>query len=309
MSIDWPPPFMMHRSDGLSIVERRGFRAYHAGEPFAEHNPVHGGVGLRPRPAMDLPFRGIAGTIGGVASKGGKYYIVINEHAVEPGELIYTTTEGDPVAHATPGNLITSKGLDAAAVLATVPVSFDIPGIGVTTGEMKPKTGMKVVKVGALTGLTHGVISKSPSNVNIRHVARDTFFIRTPGGDFSHNGDSGSLIIEPKSRKVVGILYGGFVISGSEWASAHDATVVAKDLGISFAGKPGTLTNLGVKPTPTPAPDGAPTMPTQVASQDQNPIAALIQIIINIINNIISMLTNRAPTTNAGRSIIARGYY
>ena len=152
------------------------------------------------------------------------------------------------IAYASPTNILTSPDLDAAAILSAVPVSFDIPGVGIPTGQISPRNGMTVVKQGSATGLTRGTIATAP---NTAGRAKNGFEIRPSGSVFAGPGDSGSLVIEPSSRKVVGLLYGAVDAGGSRgWGAAIDATYVSSRLGISFAGRPGIFINPGMKGLP-----------------------------------------------------------
>ncbi|HEY5746109.1 MAG TPA: hypothetical protein VIU12_08545 [Chryseolinea sp.] len=89
----------------------------------------------------------------------------------------------------------------------------EIKGLGVPSGTIAPKRGMKVVKVGRTTGKTTGEIV----DVNFR----PTITYEEPGVGvigfkdqvlctrYTKGGDSGSLVIDSKSGKAVGLHFAG----------------------------------------------------------------------------------------------------
>ncbi|WP_369991598.1 trypsin-like serine protease [Pseudomonas xanthosomatis] len=88
------------------------------------------------------------------------------------------------------------------------------------TGVEKPKANMLVVKYGAATGRTEGIVESQQGGtipVVYSRLNNQTYFLNAfcikaaPGSDqvISDNGDSGSAWINPETGKIVGIHVGG----------------------------------------------------------------------------------------------------
>ncbi|MFD9789817.1 hypothetical protein ACFWXK_02575 [Streptomyces sp. NPDC059070] len=123
-------------------------------------------------------------------------------------------------------------------------------------GSKEPLTGMQVVKVGMMSNRVEGTILTTEAMTEVTYDDGTRTFtgqlliqghedIRQPGDPvvqkrFSEEGDSGSVVVEQSTRKVVGLLYGGErPPAGQPPAStlksfANKITDVITELGIYF---------------------------------------------------------------------------
>jgi len=124
--------------------------------------------------------------------------------------------------------------VDAALVKPAHPdlLSADIMGIGTPTGEIEAFLGMRVVKHGAQTGLTRGIISDIEVTINVNYDGKVALFekqirIRRDEKDgaapFSLSGDSGSGVLQRDTNEVVGLI---FAASSDEAVDASFANPV-----------------------------------------------------------------------------------
>jgi hypothetical protein len=203
----------------------------------------------------------MAGTFGAVVSKGGKRFILSNNHVLaengvvalggaifQPGLLDGGNEATDQVASLTKFIEIKSTGFNKvdcaiAEFLAATPVSpILMPRVGAlaSANPVAATTGMLVEKTGRTTGYTKGRVFDIASDVNIDYEDRDgntftaTFadqmlIVGTPGS-FSDRGDSGSLIVERSSKRATGLLFAG---SASHTIANHIADVLAA-LGVTL---------------------------------------------------------------------------
>ena len=107
----------------------------------------------------------------------------------------------------------------------------------VGTVPVAPLLGMQVGKTGRTTQLTRGSITAVGVTVNVNYgggrVARfvDQMSIRSPSGDFSQGGDSGSLIWTWDSRRApVGLLFAGG--GGTTFANRVTSVLNALDVNV-----------------------------------------------------------------------------
>ena len=115
-----------------------------------------------------------------------------------------------------------NKELDCAAARLTEPAVAEVYGLGKPRQPVAPAVGMRVVKFGAATGLTEGIITK---------IQYPRIEIGIPNGfeptyELSSSGDSGSVWLELATRSVVALHIGG---SNSGQRIAY-ATVMAEVL-------------------------------------------------------------------------------
>jgi hypothetical protein len=125
-----------------------------------------------------------------------------------------------------------------AAVSTVVPartndINAAIRNLSLVTATIAPKRGMKVVKVGRTTGKTAGTIR----DIHFRFVLnypgvgkvgyRDQILVSR----FTKPGDSGSLVVDQKSKKAVGLHFAG--ANGGSVSNPIDA--VLKAMGVRLA--------------------------------------------------------------------------
>lgn len=240
----------------------------HAGSPAAVHNPIHGGcyVSSAAEPCC-------MGTLSGIVTKNGLPYLLSNAHVFfnandsvgKAGQKVYqppsgysgSRTVGLTLARKRPegtrfkwGTTPSQTFLNNAptyydAGLSTVKVKYDfnIPKVGVPTGHTEPRKGMKVILAGARSGVDTGVITSASTNITIHDTG-------SPYGFFAKNvfqhdcnsthGDSGAMVVEIATKKVVGLHFAGNDQSPKE-NFAVKASAIVNALGISFKGKAGTF--------------------------------------------------------------------
>jgi hypothetical protein len=277
-------------------------RAGHVAPLGAIHKPIHPGVHVRNRLARDVA------TISCILTMGGKPFIVTSEHVADRastavpgvanvariGDILISSTDQYPVARVAAVRAPSAAGsyFDAALSTPLVPFSYEIPYIGIPKGHKEPVNGMKVKGIGLKSGfISSGVIidanssepgKPDPSVFQGLGTIRDTFTHSLAMG----GGDSGGPILTLDNYIV------GFHSSSSGTGLAlrrgYKASALIKGYGgtISFAGKAGVFEPTGLPSTSTPTP--SPTVPTGTTPDD--PIAALLQMILDFINSIIAML-------------------
>lgn len=199
-----------------------------------------------------------AGTLGAIVTSGGKTkrcQLLSNSHVlaksgkakvgdgtVYPGRLDGGKVPKDVVAKLAKwskwklgGQFVNTVD---AAVSTVVPartkdINAAIRNLSLVTATIAPKRGMKVVKVGRTTGKTTGTIR----DIHFRFVLnypgvgkvgyRDQILISR----FTKPGDSGSLVIDQKSKKAVGLHFAG--ANGGSVSNPIDA--VLKAMGVRLA--------------------------------------------------------------------------
>ena len=85
-----------------------------------------------------------------------------------------------------------------------------IPGIGAITGTGRPSPGRSVAKYGQTTENTDGQFDSMDTDVVVSFGFSSALFARVyvfRPGSFAGAGDSGSLVVEPGSGTVVGIIF------------------------------------------------------------------------------------------------------
>ena len=249
---------------------------------------MHGGPYIQPKDANYI------GTLSGVVSDStgnpillsNRHVMFIHELGAAGGALLqppsppsstkfrvvgYTKTRKTPAGINFPLNKQLSNAeisklptyYDAAIASVTVPYSFNIPGIGVPTGHTDPKVGMNVTLAGGTSGVTKGKITNISSNFKATENAPKGQYTYVKNA-FIHSckstsGDSGSMIIEDSTKKVIGLHMAGDD-ARPDFNVGCRASAIAKAFGINFVGKSGTFTPPGYKPpTPTPSPQPTPT--------------------------------------------------
>lgn len=177
----------------------------------------------------------MAGTFGAVVESGGKRFILSNNHVLanenalpvgsiifQPGLLDKNTPQADQIAKlAKFVTLETSKPNQVDCAIAEVLQNNLVsPTVMPKVNKLKSgqpviaAVGMKVEKTGRTTGYTSGTIRDISANVKVGYDLGTLTFtdqIIIVGGrkSFSDAGDSGSLIVEQKSKRPVGLLFAG----------------------------------------------------------------------------------------------------
>ncbi len=151
-----------------------------------------------------------------------------------------TTAVGDRIARV----LRSNRELDCAvAQLGNQrEASRGIVGIpGGVTGVVPPAIGMRVIKSGAKTGRTEGVID----GVGTHELS---IVPASSGGELTKKGDSGALWLEASSHAAVGLHFAGEKPGQREQASAKHMTKVAETLKIRLTERVGLRTGSRASP-------------------------------------------------------------
>jgi hypothetical protein len=171
--------------------------------------PIRGGISVW-NPEVDEP-----GTLGCMLTSGGSdrwilscYHVFgrLNGAPFPTGEPIYQPSDNIPQV-AQNSVIHSSWPLDCSAArlnpgITSVP---DILGLSLITGSEDPQLGMRVLKSGAETGITEGIVTE---------INGDTVEIGLPPQidpqyELSAPGDSGSVWINRQTGKVVALHKGG----------------------------------------------------------------------------------------------------
>jgi hypothetical protein len=196
--------------------------------------PLRGGI------AIVAPRVNRFGTLGCIAFGDGGAWLVTAYHVLADrgrGDL----AGGDPIHQLLPGmppgvaaRAVAGRadpGLDAAAGLLELGVEAvpEVLGLGRVAAAVEPAVGMRVVKSGAATGVTEGVIV----GVQLERVE-----IESPPGfpskyELSDVSDSGAVWLEMETRAAVGLHVGGNDVS-VERAFAVPMPLVLATLGLSL---------------------------------------------------------------------------
>jgi hypothetical protein len=177
----------------------------------------------------------MAGTFGAVVLKGGKTFILSNNHVLanvnknakgapifQQGLLDGGHAPADQIAKLSAFIKLSPKGANKVdCAIAEVlnpknvkPVPYASVGKLKSTAPKKAASGMKVEKVGRTTGYTKGVVHDVAADVQVDYdgltlTFQNQIVIFGAGGPFSDAGDSGSLIVETSSKTAVALLFAG----------------------------------------------------------------------------------------------------
>ena len=178
---------------------------------------------------------GTAGTLGAVVRKGKSYHLLSNSHVLA---LKGKARKGDSIVY--PGNadggrmpkdLVAKLSGDikfigggdfvnhvdcaiARISPARLPdLTSEIKGLGVPRRTIKAKRGMKIVKVGRTTGKTTGEVRDVHFRFTLDYEVdglREVGFIdQVLCTRYTKPGDSGSLVLDQKSGRAVGLHFAG----------------------------------------------------------------------------------------------------
>lgn len=198
-----------------------------------------------------------AGTLGAIVQRGGKFELLSNRHVFAPGRtpkagapiLMPGQEDGgkfpaDVIAHlARFGKLVAGGSFVNAADCATatpLPAFLPqldpaVPGLGIPRGTIEAKRGMKIVKVGRSSGKTTGVVRDVHFRVVFPYegIGRIGFLDQVLCSRYSNPGDSGSLVLDSKSKRAVGLHF-----AGSEKGSVfHPIQAVLDAVGVELVTK------------------------------------------------------------------------
>ncbi|MFZ1991092.1 MAG: hypothetical protein WAW96_15130 [Alphaproteobacteria bacterium] len=246
------------RGVGTDVVETGRFRAFAGLKERQFMRPAHPGC------SVGFAFTGakagyvMAGTFGAVVESAGKRFILSNNHVLanenalkagapifQPGLLDSGTK--NQIAKLSKFVKLKAKGfntVDCAIAEVLKPNLID-PAVLPKVGALKsgaPVTaaeGMAVEKDGRTTGYTQGKITDVNATVKIDYDLGTLTFedqiviIGNNGGAFSDAGDSGSLIVDCKTKQPVGLLFAG---SKSDTIANHIGDVLS-ELKVSIVAK------------------------------------------------------------------------
>lgn len=179
-----------------------------------------------------------AGTLGAIVAMGRQVFLLSNSHVlapagqakrgdrvIYPGKLDGGRNPTDVVAElAEFTRLVPSRGARVryvnamdAAIAEVIPtrrgdIETQPQGIGRIGDVSDPKIGMRITKSGRTTGVTRGRVIAYPAQVEIRYEGIGVVgFSKTQAvcTRYSRAGDSGALILEQRTRKAVGLHFGG----------------------------------------------------------------------------------------------------
>ena len=173
-----------------------------------------------------------AGTLGAVVRKGKAIHLLSNSHVLArsglakkgdqilyPGKADGGARPVDVVAElsgfkpfVTGGDFVNRADCAIARPMAARrDLVSEIKGLGLPKGTVKPRRGMKVVKVGRTTGKTTGEIR----DVNFRfaldyeQVGEVGFIDQVLCTRYTKPGDSGSLVLDKSTSRAVGLHFAG----------------------------------------------------------------------------------------------------
>jgi hypothetical protein len=222
-------------------------------DPKERYRPAQPGcsVGF----ALGSPDAGImAGTFGALVRNAAGTYILSNNHVLanegrqpmgapifQPGLLDDGDPNRDQVAALSKFVRLRPRVLnkvDAAMAKASqrALLSPEILHIGAPKGTTRALIDMRVHKFGRTTGYSAGRVTSVATDVTVAYdtghfIFGDQIIIVADRGSFSSAGDSGSLILERRTNKAVGLLFAG---SFSHTIANHIGDVL-KALGVSLA--------------------------------------------------------------------------
>jgi hypothetical protein len=222
--------------------------------PLRRHmRPVRPGcsIGCQPKSGHLM-----AATFGAVVAKNGKHYVLSNNHVLananklpigspifQPGLRDKNAPGKDRIAklsHFIRLNVHRSNQVDCAIALLAKKIKWNaavLPRVNrLKSGVPIPAAvNMVVEKTGRATGYTIGKIEDVSLTLKIEYALGTLTFvdqILISGGrkEFASGGDSGSLVVDRKSKQPVGLLFGGL----GRFAVANHMSDVLKHLGVKI---------------------------------------------------------------------------
>jgi hypothetical protein len=208
------------------------YRTWHAVAGNIAHSPLHGGV------KVFHPTKREMGTIGCVVTRAGKPYLLSNQHVfgvATEGKPIFDSNNKAQIAQVSYTGSVapTNDYVDAALAAPTLPVSFEIPGVGIPRGHTEPKIGMKVKMFAGFSGFKTGVVTAVNKELTDSKGKRGVFLINIP----IQGGDSGTLVVD-SNNMAVGLVFGDNAATG-EGTCCKASAIIRAYPGLSFVGKAG----------------------------------------------------------------------
>lgn len=209
-------------------------------------------------------FQITAGTLGAIVEKDGQFYLLSNSHvlaksgkAKKGDKIVFPGIADDGIldddvigeledfiAFQTGGQMVNRTD---CAIALPLPERLgdmvaEIFEVGLPTGTLKPKRGMKVIKSGRTTHTTESEIRDVNFRMTIKYpngVGKIGFLDQVLCSRYTESGDSGSLVLEKDSKKAVGLHFAGYPdkngIKGSVFNPIQD---VLNELGVKLVTKP-----------------------------------------------------------------------
>jgi hypothetical protein len=184
------------------------------------------------RPGVSVAHRkASAGTLGAIVERDGQYEILSNSHVLA---LSGKARRGDPILSPAPadggkyprdvvaklsrfvkfeigGAFVNQVDCATATVVRGVALDPTIAKLGLPRGVADPRRGMKIAKSGRTTGKTVGTVR----DVHFRFVfmyegvGSVGFLNQILCSRYSAGGDSGSLVLDQKTKRAVGLHFAG----------------------------------------------------------------------------------------------------
>lgn len=225
--------------------------------PRKAKNPIQPGYSIG-------HFQATAGTLGAIVKKGGKLYLLSNSHVLaesgkgKKGDKILFPGDADGgildddvigeledfIAFQVGGAMVNRTDCAIATPLPERLGSLiaDIFEVGLPTGTLKAKRGMKVIKSGRTTHTTEAEIRDVNFRMTIKYpngIGKVGFFDQVLCTRYTEGGDSGSLVLEKNSKKAVGLHFAGYPdehgVMGSVFNPIQD---VLKELKVRLVTRP-----------------------------------------------------------------------
>lgn len=172
------------------------------------------------------------GTLGAIVRKGAKYFLLSNSHVLADSgrgkvgdEIIYpgeADSSGKTQKVAVLSNILKFKQGDdflnrVDAALAAIDkdfideIDFSIRGAKAPLATIAPARGMKIVTRGRTSGDTEGEVQDVHFSVVLPYegLGQIGFIDQVKCTHYSKPGDSGSIIVDQKSKKIVGLHFAG----------------------------------------------------------------------------------------------------
>lgn len=201
-------------------------------------------------------FKITAGTFGAVVKRGKAYQILSNSHVLansglgKKGDAILYpgAADGGKKGKDTIGKLArfrkfkkTGETVDCATASVDKKRLKDlrsgIKNLGVPKGTTTAKVAMKVTKTGRTTATTSGKVIATDATLKIDYgagVGEVSFVQQVLCTNYTKPGDSGSLVLDKKTKKAVGLHFAG----GSDASVFNPIGLVLKSLGAKLVTKP-----------------------------------------------------------------------
>jgi hypothetical protein len=190
----------------------------------------------------------MAATLGAIVAKGGKHYILSNNHVLAGGNKL---RNGAPIFQPglrdknAPGQDRVANKVDCAIALLLPETEWDpvvLPRVKqLKSGTpIRAATGMRVEKVGRSTGYTTGTIEDVNLTLKVGYdlgtlTFVDQILIKGDGTkSFGAGGDSGSLVVDRKSKRPAGLIFAG---GSGRYAIANHVSDVLERLGVTIVAR------------------------------------------------------------------------